>query len=98
MSLKPVPSKAPKGFEIVTELVRRSSWEGCDKCWKEGVAHNGGEAVFGGPCYIRLAWCDHNERCGFRLRPDARTCLKSVTKDGRGRWIWWGLRKKRTAK
>ena len=90
-----IPRRVPEGFELVIQPARRESFEGCDQCWKEGVAHNGDEAVFGGPCYIRLAYCEHLQKLGFRLRPDGRTCLKSVTKDGGGRWIWYGYRKKR---
>jgi hypothetical protein len=90
-----IPSRIPEGFELVTQLAPREDFPGCDQCWKDGVAHNGPEAVFGGPCYIRLAYCEHLRKLGFRMRPDRRTCLKSVTKDRRGRWIWYGYRKRR---
>lgn len=95
MGTKALPEKAPKGYKVVTKVVPRSSWPGCDRCWREGVPHNGGEAVFGGPCYIRFPWCDHREKIGFRLRPDRRTCFHAVAKDRQGRWVWYGFRKVR---
>lgn len=75
----------------VTKLVPRSAWKGCDKCWREGVAHNGREAAFGGPCYIRFAYCEERQLFGMRLRPDRRTKFTGVRKDGQGRWVWSNL-------
>jgi hypothetical protein len=75
----------------VTKLVPRAAWKGCDKCWREGVGHNGRECAFGGPCYIRFAWCEHRNLFGMRLRPDGRTKFKGVRKDSRGRWVWSNL-------
>jgi len=75
----------------LTRLVPRASWGGCNRCWQEGVAHNGKEAVFGGHCYIRFAYCEHKEVFGMRLRPDGRTRFRSVRKDGQGRWVWSSL-------
>lgn len=89
------PEAPPKGYQLVRSLVPRASWAGCDRCWKEGVAHNGHECAFGGPCYIRLAYCEHRHELGFRLRPDRRSCFRFVTKDKLGRWIWYGYRKKK---
>lgn len=77
--------------EEVTKRVPRSAWKGCDKCWREGLAHNGKEAAFGGPCYIRFAYCEERQVFGMRLRPDARTRFKGVRKVGRGRWVWTSL-------
>lgn len=87
--------EAPHGFEMFTKLVPRRSWDGCDKCWKDGVSHNGPQAVFGGPCYIRFAYCDHREEAGMRLRPERRSKFIGVKKDKLGRWIWVGYRKAR---
>lgn len=73
----------------VTFLVPRKSWRGCAECWRTGVPHNGKEAAFGGPCYIRFGWCDHKEVMGMRLWPDRRhKRVFKVRKDRAGRWVW----------
>jgi hypothetical protein len=36
----------------------------CDRCWREAVPHNGSAAVFGGPCYLRVAACEHEGGTG----------------------------------
>lgn len=92
---KPAKIQPPPGYREITKVVPRSAWSGCNKCWKEGLAHNGPEAVFGGPCYIRFPYCDHLEKVGFRLRPDRRKKFIGVRKDAQGRWVWFGYRKVR---
>ncbi len=79
------------GSPEVIKVVPRAAWKGCDKCWREGVAHNGREAAFGGPCYIRFAYCEERQVFGLRLRPDGRTRWKGVRKDSQGRWVWSSL-------
>lgn len=40
----------------------------CPACVRAGLPHHGAEAVFGGGPYLRVAYCDHHEVVGERIR------------------------------
>jgi hypothetical protein len=78
--------------------VPRSSWKGCRACWRQGLIHNGAQAVLGGPCYIRFGYCEHYRIDGllvgvggFRLRPSKKLQAQGYTRaahDRAGRFVW----------
>src|SRR6185312_13543910 len=42
----------------------------CEACWHESCPHNpSGEATGVFAPYLRVGYCDHNEKCGQRIAP-----------------------------
>lgn len=40
----------------------------CPRCWSEAVPHNGDDAAFGEPPYLRVAYCEHRDLLGDRIQ------------------------------
>lgn len=60
------------GSKVQTRRLVPRRFNVCDACWAGAVPHNGTEAAFGGPCYLRVSGCDHEGGtgyCGGRERP-----------------------------
>lgn len=59
------------GTKTQTRRLVRNTTGGCAACFNDprlAVPHHGEEAIFGGGPYLRLAYCEHNDRGGDRIR------------------------------
>lgn len=59
------------GRKTQTRRLVRNETEACAECFNAGVPHNqgdGGMGVFGSDPYLRIDYCEHNDRTGWRIR------------------------------